>query len=932
MRFFTLKIWSATGFLLFAGLAQSQLISWLSEATGQAGDIANNTSYGAQISTNGRYVTFGSHASNLINGDDNGLSDVFIRDLQLGNTTLVTSRSDGSQLSSFVSAYSKPTSDGRYVAFVSDDETLPNNQGSVYDHIYLKDLVTGTLTNLSEYGNGLYFDTYNGVHLSDDGQFITFASSDAIDPLQTSFRYQVYRKNLTNNTYELLSISADGLAVADDYTAVAGVSDNGRYVLMASEATNLTNDVILNSRDNLFLRDTQNNTTTLINITPTGQSSAFDDFSIPAAVSNTGVVVFITSQGDLVANDNNGRDDVFVYDNGIINRISLDLNGHELTDGFPSGVDISGDGSRIVFSHNASNLVSNDANDFYDLFSYDPTTETLSLITVNEQNVSANGYSAGSDLSLNGNRLTLISAASDFNQQQVLPGETEIFVHQFSTAQFTKVSTPLFDPHTIIDDISVAFSSSDQMWVVFNTKAANMTPDPVDPAFSHLYLLNRHSNDIQLLVENAGVNGISPSGRFVVFSSNYFHPGGTLDLGSSHIYLYDRQDDSILAIDEGVLAQVNDAGLVVFQTIKSIAANDLNTTYDIYLFDPVTQNISLVSEDLNGLAATGVQPSIGGTGANTFVVFDSESDELVPADTNGFGDVFIKQLPSGPITRVSQTAAGTEGNDQSNSADISADGSQITFITRASNLTTDDYSQAGDSQVLMYDRINTTLSLASKNESGLPLYSDNASIYYSSVSDSGRYVAYKFTESTFDGIDFAGDDDRRDDLVLYDSQTDTGRIISLSNQGQHVDSIVGIRMQVMENTTVTPARIGVLFTARQTPEWTAVANHPGHEELFLYQQGGPDLNLQVVVEGFGQVAGTSGINCDMSCTYDFPLGTELTLVATPDQGMHFVGWSVDFGNCVDQTNPCALMMERDKVLTAHFTDPSEVIFINGFDD
>jgi len=925
------KTISLLGLLVISLAAWGQHISWLTAPQGEAGMIANNASVGTRISTNGRYVAFASAATNLVSGDHNGATDVFLRDLQSGQTSLVTVLQDGTQLETSVTAFSKPTSDGRYVAFVSDDDGLPNSNGSSDDHIYLKDLVSGQITNLSEYNSGSYFDSTGGVNLSDDAQYITFSSSDDIDPLQTSFRSQVYRKNLSNGSYELLSISTDGLAVADDYTTLSGVSDNGRFVLMSSEATNLTSDALNNSQDNLFMRDTQTNTTTLVNITPSGDSSAFNEFSYAAAVSNTGQVVFVSSQSDLVTGDNNSLDDVFLYDNGSITRINLDPNGDELTDGFPSSVDISGDGTRVVFTHSADNLVNNDNNERFDLFEYDLNSGTVSLLTVNAQNMSANAYTAGGDLSLNGNRMALITEASDLNQQPVIPGETEVFVYQFSNAQFNKVSVPLFAPTTLVDGVPVVFSSSDQMTVVFNTRALNMTSDVVDPSQNHLYLLDRHNNQVQLLVENAGANGISPSGRYVVFSSDYFHPGGTIYLGSSHIYLYDRLDDSILAIDEGVLAQVGDSGKVVFMSFKSIAANDLNSDYDVYLFDPGTATISLISEDMNGLAGSGNTPSIGQSGNQEFVVFDSNSPDLVPADTNGLTDVFIKNLSNGTISRVSQTAAGTEGDGLSYSANISANGNYVTFVTKATNLTSDDYSQAGGDQILVYDRQNTTLSLASKNESGLPLYADLASIYWTSISETGRYVAYKFTESTFDGIDFTGDDDHRDDLVLFDRVTDTGRIVSLNNQGQHIDSIVGVRMQVLEDNSVNPARVGIVFTARLTPEWTGVEQHPGHEEAFLYQQGGPDLNLQVEVTGFGQVSGTSGINCDMSCTYPFALGTELTLVATPDPGMTFTGWSVDFGACDDDTNPCELVMERDKVLTAVFADPNDVIFINGFD-
>ena len=80
------------------------------------------------------------------------------------------------------------------------------------------------------------------------------------------------------------------------------------------------------------------------------------------------------------------------------------------------------------------------------------------------------------------------------------------------------------------------------------------------------------------------------------------------------------------------------------------------------------------------------------------------------------------------------------------------------------------------------------------------------------------------------------------------------------------------------------------------------------------------------------MSGTSGINCNSDCHYDFSLGTNLTLVATADIGATFVGWQMDFGQCQDNINPCEVTMDRYKTLTAYFIDPSDIIFVHGFDD
>ncbi|MCW8869444.1 MAG: hypothetical protein OQK49_01970 [Proteobacteria bacterium] len=910
--------------------AQGQALHWLAQPDADIGLVINHYSSSPQISTNGRYVSFSSYATNLIPDDNNNERDVFLKDLLTGELKLVTSTQSGAQLDLVGSAFSAPTSDGRYVVFESGSAALPNGSGFWHlNYLYLKDMVTGQVTNLSGYGVDDYFEITGGVHLTDDARYITFGTYDDIDPNFSTSRTQVYRKDLLTDAYELISISEDGLSAADDFTHLASVSPNGRYILMSSEAHNLTVDIINNSRDNLFLRDMNTVTTQLINVTPGGDSSAFDDFSPSGSVSNIGTVAFKTSQSDIVLNDNNGMADLFYYNGIDIQRINLTPAGNEVSDPSPVPV-ISGDGSRIVFSSFSTELVNNDNNETGDLFSYDTSSGQLTVISVNNNNETANASSTQPSLSLDGSRLAFITYASDLNGEQVSYLHPEVFAYRFAQQQFKKLTEPAFNPHTIIEDVFGGYLSSDQQTVLYHTKSYNLTADSVETNTSNLYRLDRSDNSHHLVALKSSATDISANGRYVVVNSNYFQPGGLIDLGNNHIFLYDRLNDVFTQIDEGVLGRVNDAGVVVFMTNKDISVNDTNGEYDVYVFDPTTQVISLVSVGMDAMAAGGEYPDIGGQGNNTWVVFESEAANLVPADTNNRPDIFMKKLPTGVTTRVSQTPAGVESNERSDYPRISDDASTIVFTTYADNLTTDDYSQAGINQVLYYDRVNALLHLASKNESGLPLYGQSYSIL-PSVSDSGRYISYTYEDETFEGIDFTGDDDYREDAVLFDTVTQTSKIISVTSQGVHTDDVVNGLVTVVEDETVNPPLIGVTFSASGA-NFSGVANHPGHLDMYLYQQGGPELDLHIQVVGSGTVSGTSGINCSSDCHYDFSLGSELTLVATAGTGATFVGWQMDFGQCQDDSNPCEVTMDRAKTLTAYFIDPNDIIFVNGFDD
>jgi Tol biopolymer transport system component len=80
---------------------------------------------------------------------------------------------------------------------------------------------------------------------------------------------------------------------------------------------------------------------------------------------------------------------------------------------------------------------------------------------------------------------------------------------------------------------------------------------------------------------------------------------------------------------------------------------------------------------------------------NQKIVFTSDASKLVPGDTNGKSDVFVKDLASGVVTRVSTAADGSQGNDASSGAMFSPDGSKIAFTSDAWNLIPGDTNEYG---------------------------------------------------------------------------------------------------------------------------------------------------------------------------------------------------------------------------------------------
>ncbi|MDP8911926.1 MAG: hypothetical protein M3M94_07670, partial [Actinomycetota bacterium] len=113
-------------------------------ASGQA----NGKSQAPTVSADGNLVAFESSASNLVSGDTNGVSDVFVRDLSAGTTTRVSLSSGGAQ-GSGASDSAAISADGRFVAFRSFASNLVSGDTNGYSDIFVRDLQGGTTTRVS---------------------------------------------------------------------------------------------------------------------------------------------------------------------------------------------------------------------------------------------------------------------------------------------------------------------------------------------------------------------------------------------------------------------------------------------------------------------------------------------------------------------------------------------------------------------------------------------------------------------------------------------------------------------------------------------------------------------------------------------------------------------------------------------------------------
>jgi Tol biopolymer transport system component len=189
-----------------------------------AGAQGNDVSGYSAVSADGRYVGFASYASNLVPGDTNETSDVFVRDLWTGTTTRVSVTSTGAQADG-LSSDPDLSADGRYVAFTSFAPDLVPGDTNTHGDLFVRDLWTGTTTRVSVSSTGEQANeqTYAGV-LTPDGRYITFPSvASNLVPGDTNEAGDVFVRDLQAGTTTRVSVSSTG-EQANDYSETPVIS------------------------------------------------------------------------------------------------------------------------------------------------------------------------------------------------------------------------------------------------------------------------------------------------------------------------------------------------------------------------------------------------------------------------------------------------------------------------------------------------------------------------------------------------------------------------------------------------------------------------------------------------------------------------------------------------------------------------------------
>lgn len=727
---------------------------------------------------------------------------------------------------------SNPTlsADGRFVGYSSAasnwDPRLPTTPGPLgmprsafmYDRVARVNRLVSFSQDGTSYGDG----TASSPAISPDGRWVAFSGSlrqvdmtcggNANVPGHTPpvGIWDVFVRDMTRPAEPASCASVSSMGQAGNYMSQnPALSGDARFVAFESRATNLVPGDT-NNKSDVFLSDILTGNIKRVSMGTGGtQANSVNYGSVQPAISGNGrFVAFLSDSTNLVPNDTNSKQDVFVHDvqSGVTERVSVSSQGTQ-GNGIsgkpyqPSTVCrafdlckqgdpiITPDGRFVVFPSDATNLVAGDTNGKRDIFRHDRQTGETVRLTGGTWG-QANGGSTEPIISSDGSRVIFQSDATNLVPGDT-NGKTDIFLYDFDTDKIERVNLTedgnqtngkSQDPYLSLDGYNVAYVS----------EATNILKSGADTnGYADIYVRSLHrpiqvwfsmtpsSGTVPLHVDFDGTWTTSDS-EITSWEWDFDGDGATDATGpqTSHVfeqvgtYFPSLTVQDALGNRETLYAQqtplaTHVTGHDVIRMVTVTAPTDVCSTGS----SKVTERVSLHTSGQEG-SGTSDAPSVSADGR--YVSFSSDAPDLVDNDTNGERDVFVRDRQAGITTRVSTYANSAQASQASYEPSMSADGRFVAF-TSDEPFSADD---TGNKDVYVKDLQTGAIERASLPSGGVA--SNAGDSWEPSISSDGTVVAF----TTSDDQLVSGDNNGADDVVRRDLATGDSTLVSVDSTGQ----------------------------------------------------------------------------------------------------------------------------------------------------
>ena len=385
----------------------------------------------------------------------------------------------------------------------------------------------------------------------------------------------------------------------------------------------------------------------------------------------------------------------------ITQRVSLD-SGAAQGNGSSEADVISAGGEAVAFDSRASNLVAGDTNDALDVFVRDlrtGVTERVSIASDGAQGISESGIGG---ISGDGRFVVFWSRAANLVAGDT-NGSVDVFVRDRQAGTTTRVSVATGGAQGLGNSYSPSISA-DGRYVVFQSLASDLVAGASNGTWD-VFLHDRQNGTTERI---------------------------SLDSGGAQ-----ANGPSTVPIISG------DGRSVAFWSLATnLVTGDTNHSVDAFVRDLASGTTERVSVATGGAQGSGPQngpDAVAISFDGRFVAFSSFANDLVPGDTNGFDDVFVHDRAGNTTERVSVDSSGMQGDSNSEYPSISADGRYVSFTSLSTNLVPGD--TTGYADVFVRDRASGTTERVSINSSRVAGNGTSFSTY-GSLSADGRFVAF----------------------------------------------------------------------------------------------------------------------------------------------------------------------------------------------
>ncbi|EIM26073.1 PD40 domain-containing protein [Microvirga lotononidis] len=367
--------------------------------------------------------------------------------------------------------------DGRSIAFLNID-AASNYQ------VFIKDLQTGFTRSVSaNEGGGLGDGATYAAQFSDNGRFLVLLSNATnLVSGDTNGQIDVFIKDLVTNAVTRVSVAADGSQIAQGGSVGLGrsLTADGHFLVFSSRGTNLVGSDTNSSQD-VFLKDLQ--TGAIHRVSTNSAGAQADSRGENATISADGrYVAFESNSTDLVAGGTDGGRYLFLKDlqTGATTRIDSRLDG---SDGGQSiNASFSANGRYIVFESTGANLVSGDNNGTRDIFRKDLLTGAIIRVSTKADGTDAHGVSTNAAISPDGRYVTFASSASDLVAGDT-NGKTDCFRKDLVTGEIVRLSVTAQGQEAIAGDSGYGSFSADGRYITFTSAATNLVAGDTNGVF-----------------------------------------------------------------------------------------------------------------------------------------------------------------------------------------------------------------------------------------------------------------------------------------------------------------------------------------------------------------------------------------------------------------------------------------------------------------